>query len=180
MMIEFKEITTQEDITNIHKLADEIWREYYADILIQGQIEYMITNFQSVEAINQQIQQGYEYFQIINEKDIVGYFATVHKDDNNAYRLHNKAKTKAIFLSKFYIAKSHRCKGIGKLVIRHLKKTACSLGFSKIWLAVNKNNLNSMNAYKKMGFKIYREGCEEIGCGYRLDDYFMELNTSCN
>lgn len=180
MMIEFEKVTTQEDIANIHKLADEIWREYYADILIQGQIEYMIANFQSVEAISKQIQQGYEYFQIVHKKDIVGYFAIVHKDDDNAYKPHNEAKTKAIFLSKFYIAKSHRCKGIGKLVIEHLKKTAFSLGVSKIWLAVNKNNLNSMNVYKKMGFKVYRESCEEIGCDYRLDDYFMELHTSCD
>lgn len=174
-MIEFKKAVAQEDLANIHKLASKIWREYYVDILIEEQIEYMVKNFQSVEAIDKQIKQGYEYFKILNSNELVGYFAIAYKDDDKLDKIDKKTKGREMFLSKLYIVKSHRHKGIGKLVVEHLKNTAHLRRISKIWLAVNKNNLDSINAYKKIGFNVYRESCEEIGYGYLLDDYFMEL-----
>lgn len=174
-MIEFKKVTTQKDLANIHKLASKIWREYYVDILIEKQIEYMVKNFQSIEAIDKQIKQGYEYFQIFNSKELAGYFAIAYKNDDKFYKINEKTKGRAMFLSKLYVVKSHRHKGVGKSVIEYLKNIAHLREISKIWLAVNKNNLDSINAYKKIGFNVYRESCEEIGYGYLLDDYFMEL-----
>lgn len=48
---------------------------------------------------------------------------------------------------------------------RHLKK---------IVLTVNKNNLHSIAAYKKLGFTTVESLIQDIGNGFVMDDYKME------
>jgi RimJ/RimL family protein N-acetyltransferase len=45
---------------------------------------------------------------------------------------------------------------------------------NKIALTVNKNNVNSIKAYEKMGFKNVGSVVQDIGSGYVMDDYKME------
>ena len=42
-------------------------------------------------------------------------------------------------------------------------------------MTVNRNNTGSVAAYEKMGFQKVREQVAEIGGGYVMDDYIMEL-----
>lgn len=44
----------------------------------------------------------------------------------------------------------------------------------KIQLTVNKHNINSINAYKKWGFKTIDSVVTDIGSGFVMDDYIME------
>ncbi|PAF44196.1 GNAT family N-acetyltransferase [Helicobacter sp. 11S02596-1] len=178
MMIEFERAKTKADFERIALLAKEIWEEHYATILSLAQIRYMIENFQSTEAIEQQTKQGYEYFSILNGNALAGYFAIAKKDDTAlVYKmgLEPNQSPKSIFLSKLYIQKNHRHQGIGKAVISHIKALANTSGIERIWLSVNKHNTNSLHAYKKLGFAIYREDRVSIGAGYVMDDYFMQL-----
>ena len=43
------------------QLADEIWHEHYQNILSPEQIDYMVERYQSVQAITEQLEQGYHY-----------------------------------------------------------------------------------------------------------------------
>ena len=45
----------------------------------------------------------------------------------------------------------------------------------KIRLTVNKHNDNSIAAYKKMGFETIDSVKTDIGGGYYMDDFVMEL-----
>ncbi|PAF49844.1 hypothetical protein BKH41_00650 [Helicobacter sp. 12S02232-10] len=171
--LSFKQAENQTDFENIHLLAKEIWQEHYANILSQSQIQYMIQNFQSVQAIAKQTQENYEYFKIIRNEELAGYFAIIQKNDPYISK-----NVKGIFLSKLYIQKNHRNQGIAKAVMHHLKELVKTLQIDYIWLSVNKQNINSLKAYEKLGFKVYREDKIPIGEGYIMDDYYMKLDIN--
>ncbi|PAF42242.1 GNAT family N-acetyltransferase [Helicobacter sp. 11S03491-1] len=177
-MPDFKQARTQSQIQAIHTLAQIIWKEHYASILTQKQIQYMLDKFQSFEAIKQQINQGYQYFQILDNTKPVGYFAFIQRVDEIAVQKSHQVQTNAIFLSKLYIEKTYRQQGIAKSIIIFLKKMAQNLEIYHIWLTVNKQNFHSIEAYKKLGFIIYREDCTDIAKGYKMDDYYMKIDFS--
>ena len=82
---------------------------------------------------------------------------------------------KEVFLSKIYIEKSFRKKGIAKEFINMLKDLYRKPQFNNIWLTVNKYNKGSIAAYQKMGFEIVDEMVTDIGNGFVMDDYKMRL-----
>ena len=49
-----------------------------------------------------------------------------------------------------------------------------SLEHSKIYLTVNKNNINAIRAYEKLGFKNIESLVSDIGNGFVMDDFKME------
>ena len=155
------------EVKNIEKLAilaSEIWHEYWVEILSKEQIDYMVDNFQSENAIKNQIEnENYTYFYINNEAQNIGYIGLSKKQEY-------------LFLSKFYIKKDYRNKGIGTKVFEFIKDFANKNSYKKIQLTVNKNNTNTIKAYKKWGFVVVNSVVTPIGNGFVMDDYIMEYN----
>lgn len=155
------------EVKNIEKLAilaSEIWHEYWVEILSKEQIDYMVDNFQSENAIKNQIEnENYTYFYINNEAQNIGYIGLSKKQNY-------------LFLSKFYIKKDYRNKGIGTKVFEFIKDFATKNYYKKIQLTVNKNNTNTIKAYKKWGFVVVNSVVTPIGNGFVMDDYIMEYN----
>lgn len=159
-MIEIRLATLQRDFEQIEKLGKIIWEEHYTPIIGVGQVEYMLNKFQSVAAIQAQVDEGYEYYSIIHDGFAIGYLSFLKKEDS-------------LFLSKFYISKSKRGKGIGKSALEFVLNKAREQFFTKINLTVNKYNSNAIKAYKKMGFKTIDSIIVDIGNGFIMDDFVM-------
>ncbi len=151
-----------DEILELARLAEEIWREYYISIITIEQIDYMINQFQSVPAIELQIQQGYEYYLIRYLNRSVGYLSV------------KVEPSRKLFLSKFYIGKEYRGRGYASLTMAFLKRLCAERELSHIWLTVNRHNEPSIKIYEKMGFKIEREQVADIGNGFVMDDFIME------
>jgi ribosomal protein S18 acetylase RimI-like enzyme len=168
MELSFKRVYTNEDIGKVARLAKEIWHEYYVSILSRAQIEYMVEKYQSVAAIRGQIEQeGFEYYLMekkngILSADYIGYMGV--KPDQGK-----------LFLSKFYIQKEHRGKGYASQALAYLQHICQKRNLDAIWLTVNRYNERSIAIYKKKGFQIVREQVADIGNGFVMDDYVMEL-----
>lgn len=162
-MITYKKVTKNE-IQSLAKLASNIWHEYWTEILTLEQINYMVENFQSENAINNQYtHENYTYYFIqYNEKNI-GYFGISAKKDY-------------LFLSKLYISKDFRHKGIGGKTFEKIKQIANEEKYSSIQLTVNKYNKNTISAYEKWGFSTIDSVVTDIGQGFVMDDYIMEYN----
>ncbi len=160
------EAKTSEQIKKIAAMADEIWHEWFPSIISEEQINYMLDKFQSESAVTHQIEhENYRYFIIMSGGEYVGY--TAIRPDNDG----------RLFLSKIYIKKEHRRKGYGKAVFGYLKEICRENGMHAIWLTVNKHNDDSINVYKKCGFRIIGEDVTDIGSGYVMDDYFFQLDV---
>lgn len=155
-------VTEEQRLPELALLAREIWEEHYMSLLGQEQIDYMLDKFQSPEAIKEQMQDGYRYFFLHNGGETAGYLGI-------------QLKNKELFLSKLYVREAFRQKGIAKDVLSFLKELCKKEKLSKIWLTVNRHNDGSVAAYKKMGFHTVREQDAEIGNGYIMDDYIMEI-----
>ena len=160
----FVKVTTEEQIEIVESLAKEIWSEHYTSIIGVQQVKYMLEKFQSKKAITEQIFNGYIYFLIEDNESYVGYIAILPKNSE-------------LFLSKFYLKASNRGKGLGKKSIQFLEEFAVREKLQKITLTVNKNNINSIKAYEKFGFKNSGAIVQDIGSGYVMDDFRMEKDV---
>lgn len=149
-------VETKENIRKISKMSKTIWSEAYTDLLSQAQIEYMLATFLSVDAIKQQINEGYEYYLIKGDKP-VGFAAI-------------KSEIDRVFLSKIYIYKEYRHQGYLRDFVEKLKTRQ-----KPIHLTVNKHNELAIQAYLKLGFTIEQSIVTDIGQGYVMDDYVMVL-----
>ena len=160
-MIEFSEVRRNE-IEELAKLTSEIWHEYWTCILSNEQIDYMVEKFQSEKAITDQINnQNYTYFYILYNGEKAGYIGLSEKED-------------FIFLSKIYLKKEFRHKGIGTQSFEFIKNYTAKNNYNKIQLTVNKYNKNTIDAYYKWGFKTIDSVVTDIGKGFVMDDYIME------
>ena len=160
IMLTIEKVQTSEDIMECAALAAEIWNQHFSSILSQEQIDYMVSRFQSENALRSQInEEGYSYYFFNEDGNRVGYFGICPKEDNT------------MFLSKIYMRKSSRGKGYASQGFRFIQEEAKRLGCTKIWLTVNRYNESSIDVYEHWG--MHRDGVRttEIGKGFIMDDY---------
>jgi diamine N-acetyltransferase len=160
------EVKNQNQIETVELLAKEIWVEHYTPIIGEKQVDYMLDKFQSKEAIANQIsREGFIYYLIQKNGQFIGYIGV-------------QPKRKELFLSKIYIKNLERGKGYAKEAMQFLENLTKEKNLNKITLTVNKNNLNSIKAYRKFGFKNIGSIFQNIGNGFVMDDYKMEKNLT--
>ena len=159
----FSQVITEVEIKTVAELAREIWAEHYISIIGIAQVEYMIDKFQSENAITDQIRnQGYKYYLIQDNNQPVGYFSIILEKD-------------FLFLSKLYVHKSRRGGGIARKALEFIKNIAAENKLGKITLTVNKNNIGPLAAYQRLGFVNKGSIVQDIGSGFIMNDYKMEL-----
>ncbi len=161
-----KRISREREFLSAAELAHTIWREHYAGLLSSDQIEYMLERFQSAAAIKEADAQGCEYYLIRVLGLNIGY-AALQPD-------HPQGK---LFLSKAYLLKDYRGKGYFSSVIREACEMARAMRLKNIWLTVAKNNRSSIAVYEHLGFIHTEDICTDIGGGFVMDDYIMELTV---
>lgn len=160
-MLELKiEKVKQEELGNLADMAKHIWEEHYTPIIGEEQVAYMIGKFQSQEAINHQLEEGYQYYFFCYNDKHVGYLGFKISDNS-------------LFLSKLYIEKAYHRKHIASDGVHFLENICKEQKLSKIWLTVNRYNNGSIKAYEALGFQREREEKSDIGNGYFMDDYIM-------
>ncbi len=157
MHLEFRK-ADQKDAAMISSLARKIWNEHYLSIISQGQIDYMLQDRYSVEAILRSMKQGEKYFLAYLDDQPVAYAAVESKE---AY----------LFLSKFYVNVSKHRMGIGEKFLQHLLSQMNSAKPMK--LQVNRCNIKAVNFYFKMGFIIEKAADFDIGGGFFMNDFVM-------
>ncbi|MGI5893962.1 MAG: GNAT family N-acetyltransferase [Candidatus Merdivicinus sp.] len=153
---------SQEDIAVIAALGEEIWRQHYTQLLGKEQVDYMLEKYQSREALQKQLENGYTYWLIRWEGIPCGYCGFVREGDR-------------LFLSKLYLQERVRGKGIARAVVEQLCRDAASQNLRAVYLTVNKYNTGSIGVYQKLGFQEIDAVETDIGHGFIMDDYIMEL-----
>jgi len=161
-MIQLLPVSTASQVAEVARMAHEVWNEYYVSLIGQAQVDYMVAKFQSPEAMQAQIDSGYEYFQMRQSGENIGYAAIRHD-----------AAEARVFISKLYVLAAHRKSGAGRQCLEQIERMARERGATHLWLTVNKGN-PSVHAYERLGFKIVEALVMDIGGGYVMDDYKME------
>ena len=153
---------TINDIEAIQSISKITWLKTYT-FLPQGQMEYMLDWMYSSSSLQEQMQNGHQFYVAEVDKMIVG-FASISKEKNET-----------IFkLNKLYVLPTTQKTGAGKALLQGVIAYAKENGGKEIQLQVNRNN-NAKDFYLKQGFEILYEADFEIGNGFFMNDYVMGL-----
>lgn len=163
MSIEITKVKYLPELRKIADLAEKIWHECFVGIISEGQIDYMVEKFQSLKAMTEQIEnQGYVYLAVREDDELCGYIGIKPESDDR------------LFLSKLYLRKDKRGRGIASIMLRRVFEEAVKSGKSRVYLTVNKHNDHAADVYKKTGFVVTDTAVTDIGDGYVMDDFIME------
>ncbi|MGC5746617.1 GNAT family N-acetyltransferase [Chryseobacterium sp. NFX27] len=157
---------TEKDIPLIQDLARRSWKNAYAEILSDEQMEYMLSEMYSEAEIGSHLQNpDYHYYLIQDENSnsYEGFIGYQHHYEEGTTKLH-----------RIYLVPESKGKGFGKKALQFLNSKASENGDRRIILNVNKHNA-ARNFYESQGYKVYDEGIFDIGGGYVMDDYLMEF-----
>src|SRR5579871_2476725 len=153
MNLSFK-IATENDAPAISKLGHKIWHEHYPGIISIDQINFMLNDRYSVEAITKGMQRGEKYFIALDGVVPVAIADVEERQNDN-------------FLHKFYVDVSKHRGGIGAgffaFILKNINKTR------PMRLQVNRLNYKAINFYFKNGFVIETTGDFDIGGGYFMN-----------
>lgn len=157
---------TEKDIPLIQDLAKRSWENAYAEILSQEQMKYMLdTMYSEVEIAEQLKNINYHYYLIFDEVLNVfdGFLGYENHYENQTTKLH-----------RIYLVPESKGKGLGKKTLEFLNEKVKESDDKRIILNVNKYN-SAQKFYESQGYNVYDEGVFDIGNGYVMDDYLMEM-----
>lgn len=164
--MEIKVCETEEQVRTLAELASEIWHEYFVSIISTEQIDYMVEKFQSYQALKKAIaEEHYTYFLGYDKGEFVG-FCGVKPDGDR------------LFLSKLYLHEKSRGRGLSSILLKRAIDFAGELGKKAIYLTCNKYNRNSLDIYAAKGFETIDSVKTDIGNGFIMDDYIMQLDLT--
>ncbi|MEO5777841.1 MAG: GNAT family N-acetyltransferase [Flavobacterium sp.] len=156
---------TDENFASIRAIANEVWPIAYGTILSQEQLDYMMEMMYSVPSLQKQAAADIHFILATENNIPVGFAAYEFNYDG-------MPKTK---IQKIYILSNQQGKGIGRILIDYIAKEAAQNKQEALLLNVNKNNI-AQHFYKKLGFTISYEEVIDIGNGYVMDDFVMEIS----
>ncbi len=153
------------DLPTIHKLAHEIWPSAYLEILGEAQLNYMLDKIYSLPSLEHQLSVLNHRFIIANETEFpVGFASYSAHGDDAVYHL-----------NKIYVLPNQQGKNIGKQLLDHVITAVKEEGASSLQLNVNRYN-KALHFYEKQGFKVIRREDIDIGSGYFMNDYVLEIH----
>jgi ribosomal protein S18 acetylase RimI-like enzyme len=155
------------DLPAIQKLAFDIWPSAYLEILGRKQLDYMLDKFYSLSSLEHQ-------FTVLNHRFIIA-FENNHPVGFASFSAHENASV--FHLNKIYVLPDQQAKNIGKKMLEHIISEIKLAGAKALQLNVNRYN-KAVHFYEKQGFTIIREEDIDIGSGYFMNDFVMELPLS--
>ena len=153
-----------EQLNVVIDLTKKIWPVAYGEILSKAQLDYMIDKFYNETALRELIQKGHVFYvaQDDNGKD-VGFVSYEINSEPNKTKIH-----------KIYVLPETQGAGLGRQFFELVKEKVIENNQKAVFLNVNKYN-KALFFYEKLGFTIVKDEVIDIGNGYVMDDYVMEV-----
>lgn len=153
-----------EHISIIIDLTKKIWPIAYGEILSKAQLDYMIDKFYNETALYELMQKGHIFYLAQDDMEkYVGFLSYEINCEPNKTKIH-----------KIYVLPETQGTGLGRQFFELVKEKAIENNQKVIFLNVNKYN-NAIHFYTKLGFRKVKDEVIDIGNGYVMDDYVMEV-----
>jgi len=152
-----------DEVETLCRLANEIWHAHYPAIIGKAQIDYMLAQRYSPENIRASLETSC-WLAAWCGQTMAGFAQTFDDERPHTWKL-----------DKLYVHPDHQRKGVGQALLNETKKHALESGAWRLILRVNRHNAIALAAYAKYGFRIYGENVLNIGHGFVMDDYLLEL-----
>ena len=152
------------DIPVIRALTFRVWPQTYRSIISQEQIDFMLEMMYSVPSLEKQMIRDGCIFIIVYDDAVPVAFASYNEGIPHIWKL-----------NKIYTLPDQQRKGIGRFIIDHIITEIKKQDAKALQLQVNRNN-SARDFYLKLGFSIIQTADFDIGNGYFMNDYVMELS----
>ena len=164
MDIRFQKLD-KDELSMVRAVADVVWPLTFREILSQEQIAYMMDMMYAPEVMDREYNSGIQFYGVFDGDRPAGYLIW------GGYEGHpGTAK-----LHKCYLLPEYQGQGIGSLMLRTAKGYAKAAGFSRLRLNVNRHNEKAIKAYRRNGFVVVETVDNDIGGGFFMNDYVMEV-----
>jgi diamine N-acetyltransferase len=153
-----------DDINTIGFLAQQIWPDTYGPILPPEQLKYMLKQIYSPRSLRRQMVDERHQFLIVEQaEEPIGFASWSVTSDPGIFKLH-----------KLYVLPGRQGKGLGKTLLQFIFETIRPEGATRLRLNVNRFN-KARQFYERMGFAVTGEEDIDIGHGYFMNDFIMEI-----
>ncbi len=153
----------QSEVEALGSLAREIWLAHYPAIISREQIDFMLRERYSPAAIRAGL--AGQCWRTAWIDGAMAGFAHGLPEEAGSWKL-----------DKLYVHPRHQREGIGAALARSVAEAARAAGACRLVLRVNRHNAAALAAYAKYGFKVYGEHVLDIGNGFVMDDYLLEMD----
>lgn len=153
-----------DEVETLCGLAHEIWHAHYPAIISKAQIDYMLAQRYSPASIRAGLDSSC-WLTAWHDQAMAGFAQAFAVDTPFTWKL-----------DKLYVHSDHQLKGMGKALLKGIKQHASDAGATRLILRVNRHNRIALSAYAKYGFSIQGEDVLNIGNGFVMDDYLLEMN----
>ncbi|MBG6235031.1 GNAT superfamily N-acetyltransferase [Pedobacter sp. CAN_A7] len=155
---------TEQDIPIIQHIAAVTWEPTYVPLIGRKQVDYMLDTMYSRLALLEQLQAGDQFLIAeMGSKDVAFVSYGLIPAQPGAYKLH-----------KLYVLPDAHGKGLGKFLINEVVNKVRLAGGQSLALNVNRAN-KAKDFYERAGFIIKETVDLDIGNGFFMNDYVMEI-----
>lgn len=158
------QIATVADLQAIQKIAINTWPQTYGTLMSTEQLTFMMDWMYNLKSLEKQFSDG-QVFILVKTND--------QYDGFGSYEL-NYQNTAKVKIHKLYVLPASQGKGIGNLLVQKIKDIGIRHQQAALILNVKRNN-KAVAFYKRMGFTITDTVDLDIGHGFVMDDYVMEM-----
>jgi diamine N-acetyltransferase len=156
-------VASKEDIWQIRALAFLIFPVTYREIVVAGQVDYMMDLIYNQAALASQMDAGQCFLIIYYERKAAGFASYTRLNAAGDFKL-----------NKIYLDNRLQGKGLGRSLLDDVISRVEMAGGRSLQLNVNRHN-KAIGFYKNMGFSLIKEELLDIGGGYFMDDYVLGL-----
>ena len=161
-MLQVKKATVA-DIPSIRAITFQVWPQTYRSIISQEQIDFMLEMMYSIDSLEKQMTRDCCTFILIYDEATPIAFASYNETIPQIWKL-----------NKIYTLPDQQGKGIGRFILTYIIAEIKKQDANVLQLQVNQNN-SAKDFYLKLGFTIIQTADFDIGNGYFMRDYVMEL-----
>ena len=148
----------------VQSIAHQTWPNTFAEILTTEQIDYMLEWMYNKAILEKNYDDGHQFYAYFENAEAIGFIAIQV----------NLLEGKSLKIHKLYVLPNQQGKRVGYKLIQKAIEIAKNLDQKNVFLNVNRFN-QAVDFYKRVGFSILKEENIEIGKGFLMEDYVMQL-----
>ena len=164
MKPDYKLVAKAKYIHNTADLASELWHEVYKRYYPAKQLDTLVEELQSADAIEEDIDNDVNYFLVFLGGKLIGYFAW-------------KMENTALHLMHLYLKPEYRGKAIGRDIVQTCERLAKGEGKGRVWCTIHAKALPVQQFFKALRYRELRPAEQEKQRhGQHLDDIHDRVN----
>jgi len=143
---------TEEDFQTVRNILLVTWKDAY-HFIPEKDIIIHLDNFYSETKL----------LELFNDHRTNGILAEIENKPVGWMKLFDNQLAEKFFISSLYVLPGFQGYGIGRKLLLKAEETASKLKHDKVWLGVMKDNVKTLEWYRRIGFQFVEEEPFKMG-----------------